>query len=408
MKKIIDRSALLHNPAVLSQEDMFITIRCVEDLDRASEVQNTSARANAARKSIIANQKTISIINERRSDLSLDDEVLFFASRDGDLQVITDNLSVYVKADYQHIPCEYVQRIAQQTYTGSRELYLEFDKDKYNEQLDLLLQTREPLPGMCNNECLICYDKNDYQVDKFGEIAYTPICIFINKEGKLKQINKQYINSDVMTKISARNAKQSCLVEMLKDDDIKIILATGQFGVGKSLLTTAYALDGLKTGLFNKIIYVPNNSFNANTREVGTLPGELFEKEYIHMGTLIDLIGLETIRQMIDRGLIEIAPVSVARGRNFERAIILVNEAQNLTEDHIKLLVARCSEGAKICFDGDIKQTDQDVFKERNGLILLSKLRNSSLYSKIFGMVKLDKVERSLTAQAASYLDSIS
>ena len=95
------------------------------------------------------------------------------------------------------------------------------------------------------------------------------------------------------------------------------------------------------------------------------------------------------------------------RGRNFKNCIILVNEAQNLTEEHIKLLVGRCAEGSRIFFDGDIKQVDSYVFKNKNGLKLLLNLADSEKFSKIFGVVTLNTIERSLVAQASDYLDNI-
>ena len=101
-------------------------------------------------------------------------------------------------------------------------------------------------------------------------------------------------------------------------------------------------------------------------------------------------------------------PLSVIRGRSFENSIILVNEAQNLTNEHIKLLIARCGEGSRIFFDGDIKQADQRIFKEKNGLELLLKLANSEKYADIFGTVRLESIERSKTAQASEYLDNLS
>lgn len=85
----------------------------------------------------------------------------------------------------------------------------------------------------------------------------------------------------------------------------------------------------------------------------------------------------------------------------------MVNEAQNLTEDHVKLLIARCGEGTKIIFDGDIKQADSAIFRQRSGLKLLTKLRFSEDYSNIFSAVRLEQIERSKTAQAAGYLDNL-
>lgn len=99
--------------------------------------------------------------------------------------------------------------------------------------------------------------------------------------------------------------------------------------------------------------------------------------------------------------------MSFVRGRSFQDSIIIVNEAQNLTEDHIKLLIGRCGEGTRIFFDGDFKQADSSIFRNKNGLKLLLKLRKSEIYSKIFATVKLETVERSITARASEYLDDL-
>jgi len=99
--------------------------------------------------------------------------------------------------------------------------------------------------------------------------------------------------------------------------------------------------------------------------------------------------------------------MSFIRGRSFQDSIIIVNEAQNLTEDHIKLLLGRCGEGSRILFDGDLKQADSELFRNKNGLRLLLNLRKSPIYSKIFATVKLTTIERSLTAQSSAFLDEI-
>ena len=104
---------------------------------------------------------------------------------------------------------------------------------------------------------------------------------------------------------------------------------------------------------------------------------------------------------------LEVVPIQFIRGRSFSDSIIIVNEAQNLTEDHIKLLLARVGENSRIFFDGDYKQTDSPIFKNKNGLKLLLELRKSPVFSKIFASVKLKTIERSLTAQASSYLDDL-
>lgn len=162
----------------------------------------------------------------------------------------------------------------------------------------------------------------------------------------------------------------------------------------------------MEKGAIDKVVYVPNNSATANTREVAAVPGGLLEKEILYMGSLVDIVGYDEIERRILDGTIELMPISLARGRNIENAIILVNEAQNLTEEHIKLLIGRVGEGTKIIFDGDSHQADKAVFKNSNGLKLLYKIRNSK-FANLFSAVRLVTIERSRTAQVSNFLDSI-
>ena len=196
-------------------------------------------------------------------------------------------------------------------------------------------------------------------------------------------------------------------MELLYDKEVSIIAATGEYGTGKSYILTNFALQQLSKGKIDKIVYVPNNSIVENTRELGTLPGDATDKELIYMGPILDIVGEDIARHMIENGEIEIVPISVMRGRSFNNAIVLINEAQNLTTEHIKLLIARCGEKTRIFFDGDIKQSDSHVFKNKSGLKLLLHLSKSEEYSSIFGTVRLNSIERSKTAQASAYLDNL-
>ena len=124
-------------------------------------------------------------------------------------------------------------------------------------------------------------------------------------------------------------------------------------------------------------------------------------------GPLVDIVGIDHIKKLIAEEFLQTVPISSVRGRSFNNSIILINEAQNITEEHMKLLLGRCGEGSKIIFDGDIKQADSQLFRNRSGLKLLNQLSKSPEYSKIFGKIQLKQGERSFTATAAEYLDEI-
>ena len=78
--------------------------------------------------------------------------------------------------------------------------------------------------------------------------------------------------------------------------------------------------------------------------DLGFLPGDKIEKSMPSIGPLVDLIGIDEIGRLFAEERLEVVPLAYIRGRNFENSIILVNEAQNLDFDHIKLLIGRVGE----------------------------------------------------------------
>ena len=230
---------------------------------------------------------------------------------------------------------------------------------------------------------------------------------FICKDNKLISVKGKKICNQWINCIVPRNTEQNCLFDALANKENTIIYAGGGFGRGKSFILNNYAIQELEKGHIKKIVYVPNNAFTENTMDLGALPGELLAKIEGQIGPLIDLVGIDQVQNMLAIDQLEIVPMGFIRGRSFTNSIVIVNESQNLTEDHIKLLIARCGDGTRIFFDGDIKQSDSQLFRNKNGLKLLLNLRKSPIYSKMFATVKLVKTERSKTAQSAQFLDSI-
>lgn len=404
--KVIDTNILLHNPNILEEiEDAVITIRVIEEIDGLKKNNNPEVAYQARRASyaILSNDSKITYCKERKDKLSVDDELVYFAKKHK-WELITNDLNLQIKCRFNKVKCSGYSKV-KDNYTGVIYLPLDFDEAGYNKVLEDMLNTKTPPQDMYENQFLIIQDKNKEVTDSYGQKHKQVVMSFICKNGKLEIVDNQFIKNKFVNTIKPRNAEQECLIKLLKDRNISIVLAAGTFGVGKSYLLINYALQELEKGNINKIIYVPNNSFNENTREIGALPGDLFDKESIHMGTLMDIVGPIVVEEMVNEEKIEVAPISTMRGRSFANCIIIVNEAQNLTEDHVKLLIARCGDGTRIFFDGDIKQADSHVFRNKNGLKLLSKLKNSPIFSKIFGTVRLVNIERSLTAQASAYLD---
>lgn len=230
---------------------------------------------------------------------------------------------------------------------------------------------------------------------------------FDEAQFKFVPVKQKPIENSWTGQIFPRNPEQKCLVDALLNDEIKIIYAGGVYGSGKTYLTHNYAIGQLEQEKINKIIYVPNNSYTENTMDLGALPGDLMEKILPSIGPLVDLVGIDQINRWIATDKLEVVPVAYIRGRSFNDAIVLVSEAENLTEEHIKLLLARCGENTKIFFDGDIHQADSAIFKDRNGLKLLLRLHESKMFGRMFATTHFTKIERSAVAAAADFLDKV-
>ena len=105
---------------------------------------------------------------------------------------------------------------------------------------------------------------------------------------------------------------------------------------------------------------------------------------------------------MIEKGVVEVVHLGFIRGRDIKNSIILCSEAENLTKEHIQLLIGRVGEGSNLWINGDFKQTDLAIFERNNGLMIaIDRLKGHPR----FGYVKLLKTERSETAAMADLLD---
>lgn len=314
--------------------------------------------------------------------------------------LITNDVALKVQAIVQNIPTEGYSW--DEDYTGT--YYVECYTDgKYSNILSELYETGIYEVEDYNfsiNEYLIIPPPSGYT--KTEEVA-----IFKFNGEKFIPVRGKSFENDWCGEIYPRNPEQVCLVDALLNKDIKILYAGGHYGSGKTILTHNYAIRELEAGRIKKIVYVPNNSYTQDAMQLGFLPGSQEDKILPSIGSLIDQVGIDQINRWISEEKLEIVPIAYIRGRNFDDSIVIVNEAENLTEEHIKLLVARCGRNTRIFFDGDVQQADSSVFKDRNGLKLLLNLHKAKPFNELFATIFLTKIERSIVAAAADYLDKI-
>jgi PhoH-like ATPase len=205
--------------------------------------------------------------------------------------------------------------------------------------------------------------------------------------------------------IEAKNKEQIFALNLLLNDDIPLVTLTGVPGSGKTYLTLMAALKQIEKEKKKRIIFT--RPIQTVGKDIGFLPGTLNEKMAPWLAPIVDNFrnqfgDLTYFDLMMDKGTIDIAPLSYIRGRSFNDAIIIVDEAQNATVHELKTVITRTGKNSKIVLLGDIEQVDLPyVNKFSNGLtIVIEKLKQESLT----GHVHFEKGYRSDLANAAAKL----
>jgi phosphate starvation-inducible PhoH-like protein len=162
-----------------------------------------------------------------------------------------------------------------------------------------------------------------------------------------------------------RTDNQKLLIDALKDYSQVFIL--GPAGTGKTYVTATYAADLYTLKEIDKIVITRPHI--AVGKDIGFLPGTLEEKTYPWALPVLDVLQKHLGKGAVETGIkndnIEMAPLALMRGRSFDNAFIIVDEAQNITTHELKMLLTRVGEGSTIVLNGDVQQSD---LKEADGL----------------------------------------
>lgn len=268
-----------------------------------------------------------------------------------------------------------------------------------DEELVYLYQDGTCPLDLLENEYLIVLDRVD------GTVA----SIYKKKNGILEKANRASIKINepkdgrVKKVYNPRNPEQVCAFDLLHDDSVTVKLITGKKGSGKTLMLVTAGLEALREKRYKKIVWIRNNIDVKDTKDFGILPGTLYEKAEPFLGPFIDHVGDKMkVGKMVQEGQLEIIPLQFLRGRDIQNSIIMCSECENLTIQHLALIISRAAEGTVIFFDGDVIQRDRAVFEKSKGMeTMIKKLAGESL----FGYVKLIKTERSATAALAEKLE---
>ncbi len=206
--------------------------------------------------------------------------------------------------------------------------------------------------------------------------------------------------------IFAKTLKQDIYIKEIKNNDL--VFSIGSAGTGKTYLAVCYGVSELRKGNFERII-LTRPAVEAG-ESLGFLPGDLKEKVDPYLrplyDALYDMLGVEQTKGLIDKGVIEIAPLAYMRGRTLENSFIILDEAQNATVDQLKMFLTRLGFNSKMVVTGDISQIDLPQSK-KSGLKISANLLSNIKGISVVNFEKFDVVRHPLVAKIIEKFETI-
>lgn len=248
--------------------------------------------------------------------------------------------------------------------------------------------------------CLISIANNNVAISERDIIYISKLAEKMNEE----DIVAIYIDRILITKsftgkpIYAKTLNQKHYIKAINNNDL--VFGIGPAGTGKTYVAVINAVAKLKAGEIKKII-LTRPAVEAG-ESLGFLPGDLKEKVDPYLRPLYDalyeILGSKQTEDMIEKGVIEIAPLAYMRGRTLENAYVILDEAQNTTTNQMKLFLTRLGFNSKMVVTGDITQIDLPN-KSNSGLIQASRLLKNIKDISIINFERVDVIRHPLVQQ---------
>lgn len=313
-----------------------------------------------------------------------------FVTMDTNLRIRADALGM-VAETYEN------QRVdVEQLDTGIKELAVEpAEIDRFFQ--DGRLPMRESFPP---NLCVMLRDRNNP--------SHTALGRYDASRGEVAALRTP--REGVMG-VRPRNKEQSFAIDLLLDENIRLVTLVGKAGTGKTLLALAAGLKRtVEDGMFTRMLV--SRPVMPLGRDIGFLPGDVDEKLNPWMQPIFDNLeflfssgtrkGPRAYAELLESGQLQVEPLTYIRGRSLPAQFMIVDEAQNLTPHEVKTIITRSGDGTKIVLTGDPGQIDNPyVDSASNGLtVAADKFRSE----KVAGHIVLAKGERSELAELAANL----
>jgi PhoH-like ATPase len=423
---VVDTNVILHDPNSIFQfKDNLVIIPIVvlEEIDTFKKGQNENGRnsrqfsreldklissvENVSEGMPLNNSGFLKIDLDNGEGITADNRIIETAVREKNKNkskkviVISKDINLRIKAQAKGVEAQ------------------DYNKDK--------VSSEEMYSGVYVQECDSSVIDSLYS-DKFLEVSSVDIKLFPNQYVVFKNIGskqkgigrfdakngvivplKNYGKGDVFG-IKHKNLEQSIALDLLLNDDIKLVSLVGKAGTGKTLLAVA---SGLKKTIeeekYTKLLI--SRPIIPMGKDLGYLPGDINEKMSPWMKPIFDnlefLMGgsssnsrSDAYKDLTENKFVEVEPLTYIRGRSLPKQFMIVDESQNLTIHEMKTIISRAGEGTKIILTGDCHQIDNPyVDSESNGL---ARIVEAFKGESIAGHITLLKGERSELAEIAS------
>lgn len=192
-----------------------------------------------------------------------------------------------------------------------------------------------------------------------NDVEYAIRILSSNQSVNLKEIfrDEVYISSKKKI-ITPKTINQKVYIDSIRKFDI--VFGIGPAGTGKTYLAMAMAVSSLIKKEINRVV-LARPAVEAGER-LGFLPGDLYEKVNPYLRPLYDalhdMMDFENASRLLDQGIIEVAPLAFMRGRTLNDSFVILDEAQNVTPEQMKMFLTRLGFGSKTVITGDVTQTD--------------------------------------------------
>ena len=210
--------------------------------------------------------------------------------------------------------------------------------------------------------------------------------------------------------IHGRSAEQRIALEMLLDPEVGIVSLGGRAGTGKSAMALCAGLEAALECRQHQKVVVFRPLYAVGGQELGYLPGSESEKMSPWAQAVFDTLGSitsrEVIEEILDRGMLEVMPLTHIRGRSLHDAFVIVDEAQSLERNVLLTVLSRIGAGSKVVLTHDVAQRDNLRVGRHDGVVaVVEKLKGHPL----FAHVTLTRSERSpIAALVTEMLENVS